>query len=132
MDILLDTHTLIWFLNGDNKLSNKVKDSIEDQNNFKVVSIASIWEIAIKISLDKFRFPKGFNSFLQLVDESGFDILPITFEHTIVLATLEFIHRDPFDRMLVAQCKADDFVIATKDDNIKNHLVNSACFQQRV
>ena len=125
MDILLDTHTLIWFLNGDNKLSNKVKDSIEDQNNYKVVSIASIWEIAIKISLDKFRFPKGFNSFLQLVDESGFDILPITFEHTIVLSTLEFIHRDPFDRMLVAQSKADDFVIATKDDNIKKYSIKT-------
>jgi len=125
MDILLDTHTLIWFLNGDNKLSNKVKISIEDPNNFKVVSVASIWEISIKISLDKFRFPKGFNSFLQLVDESGFEILPITFEHTIVLSTLEFIHRDPFDRMLVAQCIADEFVIATKDDNIKKYSIKT-------
>ena len=125
MDILLDTHTLIWFLNGDNMLSNKVKVSIEDPNNFKVVSIASIWEIAIKLSLDKFRFPKGFNSFLQLVDESGFDILPITFEHTIVLSTLEFIHRDPFDRMLVAQCMADSFTIATKDDNIKKYSIKT-------
>jgi PIN domain nuclease of toxin-antitoxin system len=125
MDILLDTHTLIWFLNGDNKLSDKVKTAIEDPNNVKVVSIASIWEIAIKISLDKFRFPKGFNSFLQLIEESGFDILPITFEHSIVLSTLKFIHRDPFDRMLIAQCMADDFVIATKDDNIKRYSIKT-------
>jgi PIN domain nuclease of toxin-antitoxin system len=57
MDILIDTHTLIWFLNGDNNLSDKVRISIEDPNNFKVVRIASIWEIAIKISLGKFKFP---------------------------------------------------------------------------
>ena len=62
MDLLLDTHSLIWFLNGDEKLSDKVKSAIEDPKNSKIVSIASIWEIAIKISLDKFRFPKGFKT----------------------------------------------------------------------
>lgn len=64
MNILLDTHSLIWFLNGDKNLSDKAKSVIEDVSNTKIVSIASIWEIAIKISLDKFRFPKGFKHFL--------------------------------------------------------------------
>ena len=108
MDLLLDTHTLVWFLNGDKKLPNKVKIAIEDLNNSKFVSIASIWELAIKISLGKFSFPKGFNIFLELIEENGFEILPITFDHTIIISALEFIHRDPFDRLLIAQCYSDN------------------------
>lgn len=125
MDLLLDTHSLIWFLNGDEKLSDKVKIAIEDSNNSKIVSIVSIWEIAIKISLDKFRFPKGFKHFLDMVEENGLEILPITFEHAVVLSTLEFIHRDPFDRLLIAQCMADNLILATKDDNIKRYNIQT-------
>ncbi len=125
MDLLLDTHSLIWFLNGDEKLSDKVKIAIEDPNNSKIVSIASIWEIAIKISLDKFRFPKGFKHFLYMIEENGLEILPITFGHAMVLSTLEFLHRDPFDRLLIAQCKADNLVLATRDDNIKRYSIKT-------
>lgn len=116
MNLLLDTHTLIWFLNGDDKLSGKAKSSIENPKNIKLISIASIWEIAIKLSLGKFRFPKGFKQFLKLIEENGFEVLPITFEHAIELSTLDFIHRDPFDRLLIAQCKADNFTLISKDD----------------
>lgn len=125
MNLLLDTHTLIWFLNGDGKLSDRVKTVIEDPNNSRIVSIASIWEIAIKISLDKFRFQKGFKFFLDMVEENGFDILPVTFEHAMVVSTLEFIHRDPFDRLLIAQCKADNLILATKDENIKRYNIQT-------
>lgn len=125
MDLLLDTHSLIWFLDGDNKLSDKVKIAIEDSNNTKAVSIASVWEIAIKISLDKFRFEKGLKHFLSMIEDNGFVILPITFEHALFLSTLEFIHRDPFDRLLIAQCKVDNLVLATKDDNIKKYNVKT-------
>jgi PIN domain nuclease of toxin-antitoxin system len=125
MDILLDTHSLIWFLNGDEKISDKAKSLIEDSSNSKIVSIASIWEIAIKVSLDKFRFPKGFKHFLDMVEDNGFEVLPITFEHALELSTLEFIHRDPFDRLLIAQCKSDNLVILTKDDNIKRYKIKT-------
>lgn len=125
MDLLLDTHVLIWFLNGDEKLSGKVKLAIENPNNVKLISIASIWEIAIKISLDKFRFLKGFKHFLDMIEENGFEMLPITFEHAMVVSTLEFIHRDPFDRLLIAQCKADHLTIATKDENIKRYNIQT-------
>lgn len=125
MDLLLDTHSLIWFLNGDEKLSEKAKYVIEDSSNSKIVSIASIWEIAIKISLDKFRFQKGFKHFLDTVEDNGFDVLPITFEHALALSTLEFIHRDPFDRLLIAQCKSDHLTIVTKDENIKRYKINT-------
>lgn len=121
MNLLLDTHSLIWFLNGDEKLSNNAKAVIEDDANSKIVSIASIWEIAIKISLSKFRFSKGFKHFLDMVEDNGFEILPITFEHTLELSTLEFLHRDPFDRLLIAQCRSEKLVIVTKDDNINRY-----------
>ncbi len=80
MNVILDTHSLIWFLNGDEKLSKKAKDVIENSSNVKYVSIASIWEIAIKISINKFRFEDGFDTFLDLVIENGFEILPISFK----------------------------------------------------
>jgi len=125
MDILLDTHTLIWFLNGDKKLSHKVRECIETPTNLKFVSIASIWEIAIKISLNKFRFPKGFNNFLEMVDDNGFDILPISFEHTLTVSSLDFIHKDPFDRLLIAQSICDNLTIATKDSFIEQYNVQT-------
>jgi len=125
MDLLLDTHSLIWFLNGDKKLSKRVRTAIEDPNNSKIVSIASIWEIAIKISIDKFKFSSGLKHFLDLVEDNGFDILPITFEHALIVSTLEFIHRDPFDRLLIAQCIADKLIIATMDDNIKKYNIQT-------
>jgi PIN domain nuclease of toxin-antitoxin system len=125
MDLLLDTHSLIWFLNGDEKLSDNAKSAIEDPANSKIVSIASIWEIAIKISLDKFRFPKGFKYFLEMVEDNGFEILPITFEHALELSTLEFIHRDPFDRLLIVQCISDNLIIVTKDNNIKQYNIKT-------
>ena len=125
MDLLLDTHTLIWFLNGDEKLPDNVRDAIENPNNSKIVSIASIWEISIKISLDKFRFPNGFKRFLEMIDENGFELLPVTFEHAIIVSTLEFIHRDPFDRLLISQCKNDNLTIATKDENIRKYNIET-------
>jgi len=125
MNLLLDTHTLIWFLNGDEKLPGNVRDAIENPGNLKIVSIATIWEISIKISLDKFRFPLGFKRFLEMVDENGFELLPITFEHVMIVSILEFIHRDPFDRLLIAQCKNENLTIATKDENIRKYNIQT-------
>jgi len=125
MDLLRDTHALIWFLNGAEKLSHKAKTIIEDTNNIKIVSIASIWEIAIKISLDKFKFQKGFKHFLDMIDENGFEILPITFEHSLTVSTLELIHRDPFDKLLIAQSQNDNLTIITRDENIKKYHVQT-------
>lgn len=125
MELLLDTHALIWFLDGDDRISVKVKREIENPENSKIVSIASIWEIAIKISLGKLRFSDGFNHFLNLLEENGFEILPITFEHAIVLSSLDFIRRDPFDRLLVSQCIANQLTIATKDENIRKYNIQT-------
>jgi PIN domain nuclease of toxin-antitoxin system len=125
MDLLLDTHAIIWFLNGDANLSLEAKAVIEDINNTKSVSIASIWEIGIKISLDKLRFPKGFRQFVEMIDANGFEILPISLEHALIVSNLEFIHRDPFDRLLIAQSQKENLTIVTRDENIKKYLVQT-------
>jgi PIN domain nuclease of toxin-antitoxin system len=125
MNYLLDTHTLIWFLSGDENLSDKSKEVIENLENSNFISIASIWELAIKISLDKFKFEKGFKKFLELIDENGFEVIPISFEHAIRLARLEFIHRDPFDRLIVVQAMTDNLTVITKDENMTKYEIKT-------
>ena len=122
---MLNTHTIIWFLNGDDKLSIKSKELIENQNNFKFVSIASIWEIAIKISLKKFKFDKGFKKFLDLIEDNGFDVIPISFDHALTVSTLKFIHRDPFDRLIISQALTDNLTIITKDGHIEKYDIKT-------
>ncbi|MEO8146719.1 MAG: type II toxin-antitoxin system VapC family toxin [Bacteroidia bacterium] len=123
MNILLDTHTLAWYLNGESILSEKVKSAIESESNTTFVSIVSIWEVAIKMSLNKFKFPGGLNKFLKLIDENGFEILPVTLKPVLIVAELEYIHRDPFDRILISQCIAESLVFATKDQIISKYNV---------
>ncbi len=101
----------------------KAKTTIENIDNTKLISIASIWEIAIKISLKKLKIPKGFKHLLDLIEENGFEILPISAEHTIIVSNLEFIHRDPFDRLLIAQSMNNGLAIVTRDNNIKKYNV---------
>ena len=125
MDILLDTHTFIWFFNGDEQLSFKAKKLIEDSKIRKFVSIASIWEVAIKIGLKKLFFDGNVSEVAELIEKNGFQILPISVGHTVAYEALEFIHRDPFDRILVAQAMVEKMTIITKDDNIQKYIVKT-------
>ncbi len=125
MEVLLDTHTLIWYLFGDEKLSLNSKNIIENDANRKLVSIVSVWEIAIKISIKKFEFSKGLRFLVEAIENNNFEILPIKIEHTITVASLPFHHRDPFDRILIAQCEAENLTIATKDEHFKLYDVKT-------
>lgn len=125
MNYLLDTHALIWFLTGDKNLSKKSKEIIENQDNSIFISVSTIWEIAIKISLNKFKFQKGFKNFLDLIDNNGFEIIPISFEHALAVSSLEFIHRDPFDRLIVAQALTENMDIITKDEYITQYHIKT-------
>jgi PIN domain nuclease of toxin-antitoxin system len=125
MKVLLDTHVLIWFFSGNNKLSKKYTKIIESPENIKFVSIATLWEIAIKISLNKLKLPLDLKSFMQLVDENGFIILSIELEHIIEIANLEFFHRDPFDRILIAQSKVNKLTFLTNDEDIVKYGVKT-------
>jgi PIN domain nuclease of toxin-antitoxin system len=119
---LLDTHTLIWFLNGDHQLSEKARAEIEDESNDKFVSVASLWEMAIKISLKKLTFSR-FSGMADLISDNGFELLPIAFEHTLKVAELEFFHSDPFDRILIAQGMVEQLTILSRDNTMQKYPV---------
>ena len=125
MNILLDTHTFIWFFNGDEQLSLKAKKLIEDSKNQKFVSIASIWEVAIKIGLKKLVFDGNTSEVGDLMKQNGFQLLHISISHTTVYESLEFLHRDPFDRILVAQAIVEKMTIITRDENIQKYSVKT-------
>lgn len=121
MQHLLDTHTLIWFINGDEELSDKAKNIIETDGAVNFVSVASLWEIAIKVSLGKLELKTPFTEIKSQLDQNGFQLLPITWEDTLLIASLPFHHRDPFDRIMVAQGINNKLKIITKDDQFKKY-----------
>lgn len=114
MPFLLDTHVLIWFVEGDNNLPKSVREAIETSNqNF--VSMASFWEMAIKVSLGNLELTTSFVKYFETVLGEGFIILPVDFIHTVKLSQLPFHHRDPFDRTLIAQALSENLTIITKE-----------------
>lgn len=116
---LLDTHTFIWYVNGAAELPQKVRSIIEAQGAVNFVSIASLWEIAIKLSLSKLELKVPFQEIGIQIERNGFEILPITIQDTLTLATLPFHHRDPFDRMIVAQGLTSNLNIISKDKSFE-------------
>ena len=121
MGFLLDTHTLLWFLSGNNSISKKAKNIILDRKNKCYVSIASLWEIAIKIKLDKLSIDTRFKELSDLLNQNDIEILPITFEHICNLLDLEEAHRDPFDRIIISTAKTENISVITKDGNFKGY-----------
>src|SRR5260221_5224617 len=104
MTVLIDTHTLLWFLKDDPLLSTKAKSLIEDPQNRKLVSVASCWEIAIKAGLHKLDLAEPSRSLLEReLPRNNLELLPITLEHATAVETLPAHHKDPFDRLLIAQ-----------------------------
>jgi len=108
-------HTLIWFLNGEDSLSAKARKAIEKRGAINFVSIASLWEMSIKTSLGKLEMKIQFNKVADLMNENGFQILPITFADTLILLSLPFHHKDPFDRIIIAQGINNKLKILSKD-----------------
>lgn len=125
MNYLLDTHTLIWFLNGDKDLSFNARKAIESFEALNFVSIASLWEIAIKVSLGRLELKTSFEKIEEEIIKNNFKILPITFRDTMVLSTLPFHHRDPFDRLLIAQNMNNDFTIISKDPLFESYQIKT-------
>lgn len=115
MNVLLDTHTLLWFISGDERTSQNARNIIESDSTKLFVSIASLWEIAIKINIGKLDLHIPFKKLQKEVLNNNFTILPIEFTHTVQLSKLESIHRDPFDRKLISQALVENFTIISKD-----------------
>ena len=117
MNYLLDTHTFLWFLDGSTNLSGKARRVIENTENTKFISIASIWEIAIKMNLGKLKLDIKLEELREEIIKNNFEILYLDFEHLIELSKLEEIHKDPFDRIIIAQAIFEKQAIISKDSN---------------
>jgi PIN domain nuclease of toxin-antitoxin system len=116
MRLLLDTHTFMWFVIDSPKLKSSVKSQIEDENNEKLLSIVSIWEIAIKQSAGKLSFALPFRVFIeQQLRDNSIELLNINLEHIEVVESLPFHHRDPFDRLIVAQAMVERMPVLSAD-----------------
>ena len=123
MRILLDTHAVVWYLDGNEKLLPNHRHLIVDSRNDVFVSTATIWELAIRISIVKLETPKSLSEILATLQKQGFDILPIMPGHTLQVTALPFHHRDPFDRMLIAQALVEHLSLITYDDACKSYGV---------
>ena len=116
MRLLLDTHAWLWFVLGNPSLSPAARTLIEDAGNEKLVSPASYWEVAIKVGIGKYALPQSCEAFVRhAIGGQGFVILQILPHHTALVCTLPFHHRDPFDRLLVAQALAERVPVVSAD-----------------
>lgn len=128
MNYLLDTHALIWFVEADTHLPQRIRVLISDPANTIWVSHVSIWEIAIKTSLSKLQLSLSLAALEQFLVEKEFSILPTRFPHFENLLSLPYHHTDPFDRLLIAQSIAEDFTAVTHDGRFQAYPVKLEFF----
>ena len=118
---LLDTHTLLWFLNGDDTLSKPAKDILKDVENTIFVSIASLWEIGIKISIGKLKLAYSLEEIVGNLQLQNIQVLAIQPFHIIKMTTLPFHHRDPFDRIIIAQAITEKMKLISRDGEFEKY-----------
>ena len=122
MNLLLDTHVLLWWLDDNPTLLIKAKEAIADGGNMVFVSVATIWEIRIKHALGKLKIPVNFRNVLE---QQAFEMLSITADHAHLIGELPAHHRDPFDRMLIAQALFEGFTLITRHSRFKRYKVST-------
>lgn len=125
MRLLIDTQAILWFQESNQKLSPRAKDIILNKDNECLISVASLWEMAIKVGLDKLHIDMGFENFPKFLVQHDFDILGITQQHILGLLTLPKFdhHKDPFDRLLIAQAISEDLTIISADRHFDSYPV---------
>jgi PIN domain nuclease of toxin-antitoxin system len=121
MRVLLDTHTVLWWLNDDATLSQRTREIIADGSNLVFLSAAVVWEIAIKQTLNKLAIP---DRIYEVLDAQPFEPLDITTKHAREAGNLPMHHRDPFDRMLIAQARIEDLTLMTRDSHLAKYEVS--------
>ena len=125
MKVLLDTHVFLWAISDPGRLSERAVETIQDSANEVLVSIASAWEIAIKVGIGKFVMPVPLAPYLQRqLVKHRIGVLPIQLSHLATLEKLPLHHRDPFDRLLVAQCLEENATLITVDSQLQLYPVN--------
>lgn len=126
MGILLDTHAFLWMLDGDSRLSDTAIDTCKNRDNALYLSAASLWEIGIKTSLHKLELAPGWPEVIrEEIRLNAIQWLPIELTHCTALQDLPFHHRDPFDRMLVAQATVEDLTLLSRDKQL--HAYDIEC-----
>jgi PIN domain nuclease of toxin-antitoxin system len=123
MKYLLDTHVALWLFEGNEKLSNNARSIIANSDNEIFISIISAWEVAIKISINKLNFDGGSEAFLLAIEDNNIDLLSIDGDYVKAVEKLPFIHRDPFDRIIIASALTEGYTIITDDENIQKYDV---------
>lgn len=116
MRFLLDTHTVIWYVEDDAKIPAKAKKAMEDADSELFVSVVSLWELAIKVSLGKLKLPMPVRDIAEELRENKASFIPISEEHALATERLPWHHRDPFDRMLAAQARHEGLTLVSVDE----------------
>ena len=117
MAYLIDTHTLLWHFNGDKQMSNSAIEILKNNKLEKYISIASVWEIAIKLGIGKLVLDFSFNEIEEKLTGSNISLLNISVKHTQQIISLPLHHRDPFDRMIIAQSITENLTVISRDKN---------------
>ncbi|MEM6844650.1 MAG: type II toxin-antitoxin system VapC family toxin [Bacteroidota bacterium] len=125
MHYLLDTHTLIWFLEKDKRLSETAQEAIEAEDTTVDVSIVSLWEISIKQTLKKLELTVTIDDIVQECKELGIPITPITIEAVKYIQEMPLHHRDPFDRLLVSHAATGELTLVTRDPELKQYDIET-------
>ena len=125
MRLLLDTQIFLWFLENERKIPETARAAIHDTGNAVFVSAAALWEIAIKASIGRLRMSaEDVRRLPELIDASGFDELPILGRHAVGVQALPWHHRDPFDRLMIAQARAENLRIVSVDSILRSYDVS--------
>jgi PIN domain nuclease of toxin-antitoxin system len=124
MKVLLDTHAFLWFVNDDPQLSLAAKTLMESEVDL-LLSVASLWEISIKVGTGKLDLPKLFDVFIpEQLELNEIELLPIELKHLTPLTSLPLHHRDPFDRLLISQSLVEELTILSADKIFDRYAVN--------
>ena len=124
MRLLLDTHAFLWWIGDDPKLPARARKAISGERNEVFLSVASVWELAIKTRIGRLRLAEDLGDFVtQHVAINGFQVLPVHVRHALHVSTLPDHHGDPFDRMLVAQAQIESLVLVSGDEEIARYAV---------
>jgi PIN domain nuclease of toxin-antitoxin system len=124
VNYLLDTHVLLWWLTGEARLSATVQKTLSQAAGTVWVSVASLWEMALKIKLGKLKMPDPFDSYvLRQIQNNRMEILPIHAPHVLETLQLPPHHRDPFDRLLIAQARKEDLILVSRDQALRAYDV---------
>ena len=123
MAFLLDTHAFLWFVCGDSQLPNSIRDKIKDMNEPCFLSAASLWEITIKNQIGKLTLNISLEELFEYTDRNQIEIVQITYDHLLTLSHLPNHHGDPFDRLIISQAIAENFILITRDKGLKKYKV---------